>query len=124
MLTAILFAVLTLINPATDIPYRLQMLGPSATYTNTEQMFSANPTAYGLTEVDGVVIESPQTAQEPQQDDPGDLSYRVYLPSANMAKPAQKITEDGIRNAMGAGFSYLEWMTGELGRIPADGGRA
>ncbi len=103
-IVSILFALLATVTPS-DIPIRFEILGESATYTNTEEMFDANPVAYGITDINGRVVESSQTAQEPHQDDPGDLSFRVYLPSANMAKPAQKLTTDGVSNATGAGGS-------------------
>lgn len=55
ILTALLFALLATLIPS-DIPIRFEILGPSATLTNTEQMFDAMP------------AESPVAAQERPQD--------------------------------------------------------
>ncbi len=97
-IVTILFAILATVTPS-DIPIRFEILGPSATYTNTESMFDALPT------------ESPQAAQEPQR---ADYDYHVYLPMSSRPIPDTRITADQIRNATGAGFSYLDWMTGRI----------
>ncbi len=95
ILTALLFALLATLIPS-DIPIRFEILGPSATYTNTEEMFDALPT------------ESPVTAQEGPQDI---YNFHVYLPMGSKPMPDTRITPAQVRNATGAGYSYLEWMT-------------
>ncbi len=95
-ITALLFALLATVTPS-DIPIRFEILGPSATYTNTEEMF------------DAMTAESPVAAQERPQDV---YNYHVYLPIGSKPIPVERITPQQIRNATGAGYSYLEWMTG------------